>query len=216
MKQALRIAALVLFGVLPIQGANADIAVSLSSPGGEYSGSLYTLGFEFSVSANTAITALGAYDSGQDGFNGQVNVGLWDTSGNLLTSTVLAAGTGATLINDFRFGSITPFNLVAGQHYVVGAFEPSDLATSLNTGQGGSGSINPLVTIYEDRFSNFNSAFSFPDSTNFHPDGSWLGGNFEFGSAVPEPATWGMLLIGFACLGFLGYKRSARREALAS
>jgi hypothetical protein len=26
-------------------------------------------------------------------------------------------------------------------------------------------------------------------------------------SAVPEPSTWAMFVIGFACVGFLGYRR---------
>jgi phospholipase/lecithinase/hemolysin len=36
-----------------------------------------------------------------------------------------------------------------------------------------------------------------------------------FEAAVPEPSTWAMLLVGFACLGFTGYRRSARARATA-
>jgi outer membrane lipase/esterase len=36
-----------------------------------------------------------------------------------------------------------------------------------------------------------------------------------FEAAVPEPSTWAMLLVGFACLGFAGYRRSARASATA-
>jgi hypothetical protein len=32
-------------------------------------------------------------------------------------------------------------------------------------------------------------------------------------AAVPEPATWAMLLIGFGLMGFLGYRKT--RSALA-
>lgn len=35
-------------------------------------------------------------------------------------------------------------------------------------------------------------------------------------SAVPEPATWAMMLLGFAGLGFAGYRRSAKSAALAA
>jgi hypothetical protein len=38
-------------------------------------------------------------------------------------------------------------------------------------------------------------------------------GNVEIGSAitgVPEPATWAMMLVGFACLGFAGYRASRK------
>jgi phospholipase/lecithinase/hemolysin len=36
-----------------------------------------------------------------------------------------------------------------------------------------------------------------------------------FSSAVPEPSTWAMLVIGFSVLGFAGYHRSARARAAA-
>ena len=37
---------------------------------------------------------------------------------------------------------------------------------------------------------------------------SWVVADFEFGaSAVPEPSTWAMMLLGFAGLGFVGYRR---------
>jgi hypothetical protein len=186
--------------------ANAFEAIDVTSPGLTYSGAPYTLGFQFSVASNVSITALGAYDNGNNGLNGAASVGLWDSSGNLLVSTAVPAGAAGLLIGDFSYATISPYALTANTHYFIGAYEPSDLATSLNTGQGGSGSINPLVTIYQDQFSSFNYAFSFPGSTNSHPEGAWLGANFSTG--VPEPATWATMLAGFAGLGFLGYRRN--------
>ena len=38
----------------------------------------------------------------------------------------------------------------------------------------------------------------------------WAAG---FTSAVPEPSTWAMLLVGFGSLGFAGYRRGARALA---
>ena len=40
-------------------------------------------------------------------------------------------------------------------------------------------------------------------------------GVFALGGAVPEPSTWAMMLVGFAGLGFAGY-RSTRRCAAVS
>lgn len=42
---------------------------------------------------------------------------------------------------------------------------------------------------------------------------SELSGTFTVASAVPEPTTWAMLLLGFAGLGFLGLRRSAAAAA---
>lgn len=208
-------AAVMAAGIAAATPASAITAVTLTSPGLEYPGRSYTLGFEFSVASPISIRSLGAYDSGRDGLTGAVSVGLWDTSGTLLTSAVVPAGTGGALVNFFRFTNITPFALTAGTHYVVGAYAGSDLASSLNTGQGGSGSVDPLVTIYQDRFSNFNSIFSFPDQTNSHVNGAWLGANFStVASGVPEPSTWAMMILGFLGLGYAA-RRQRKHAAIA-
>lgn len=182
--------------------AHAAPVITLTSPGTEYGGGLYTLGFEFAVSsAGLAIGQLGVYDNLGDGLASSAQIGLWDITGTLLTSTTIAAGSG-TLDNLFRFQAITPFNLVAGQHYVVGAFT-TDLASSLGTGQGGSGAVDPTITIFQDRYSNFNSAFSFADTTDNHVGGAWLGANFSLttAGAVPEPASWALMIAGFGLVG---------------
>jgi hypothetical protein len=40
-------------------------------------------------------------------------------------------------------------------------------------------------------------------------------GDFVLGGAVPEPSTWAMMLVGFAGLGFAGYRSTRRRAGLA-
>jgi hypothetical protein len=44
-----------------------------------------------------------------------------------------------------------------------------------------------------------------------------LGGDigYQFSSAAPEPSTWAMMLIGFAGLGFVGYRQARRKDGLA-
>ncbi|MBO0734135.1 MAG: PEP-CTERM sorting domain-containing protein [Methylocapsa sp.] len=41
-------------------------------------------------------------------------------------------------------------------------------------------------------------------------------GAFAFGGVIPEPSTWAMMLIGFAGLGFLGYRRTRRARPQAA
>lgn len=36
--------------------------------------------------------------------------------------------------------------------------------------------------------------------------------SFTFGSAIPEPSTWAMMLLGFSGLGFVGYRQSWRTK----
>lgn len=192
--------------------ANAAAALDLTSDGLTYPGTQYTLGFEFSVSKNSFIDALGVYDNLRDGLRNSAAVGLWDTSGNLLASVTVPNGTAGTLDGTFRFASITPYALTAGVHYIVGAYIVGDLASSFGTGQGGSATINPDVTIYGDRFSNFNSTFSFPSENQHSGSAAWVGGNFNLvQGGVPEPATWALMISGFALAGV-----SLRRRRVAA
>lgn len=187
--------------------ASASSAIGLITPGASYSGSQYTLGFEFSALNHQVITSLGAYDEDNDGLTGRAFVGLWDTDGNLLTSVTIGSGTSGTLDGAFRYATIAPYALTIGKHYIVGAFEPDDNATSWATGQGGTAALNANLSFYGDRYSDFDSAFSFP-SVTAGTNGAWLGGNFMIESgAIPEPASWALMLTGFSALGIAMRRR---------
>lgn len=60
-----------------------------------------------------------------------------------------------------------------------------------------SGLIDPMFS------SDFGGQFIFSD------------GVFASTSAVPEPSTWAMMIIGFAGVGFIAYRRSRKDQCLA-
>jgi hypothetical protein len=184
-------------------------AITVVTPGNGFTSDAFTLGFEFSVAADTSLTALGVYDAGLDGLESNAMVGLWNTSGDLLASTVVGAGTAGTLDNYFRYAAITPFALTAGVHYIVGSYLAGGLASSYNTNQGGSGSVDPLVTIHADRYSAFDSAFGNPTSSDGLA-GAWLGANFQYGDGgmVPEPGAWALMILGFGMAGAVLRRRA--------
>jgi hypothetical protein len=40
--------------------------------------------------------------------------------------------------------------------------------------------------------------------------------NMEFSAAVPEPSTWAMLLLGFAGIGYMAYRRKSKLALMAA
>lgn len=89
------------------------------------------------------------------------------------------ADSAANIEGSFAYQAITPYALTAGTDYIVGSYVyGSDLASSLDTGQGGSGSFNSDITVIQDQYSDDNSEFSFPSVTD-DTKGAWLGGNFR-------------------------------------
>jgi len=57
---------------------------------------------------------------------------------------------------------------------------------------------------------------SYTISLDFHPDGipaaDFVVDNVSLTAAVPEPATWAMMVLGFAGIGLLGYRRSQKAQ----
>jgi len=179
-----------------------SIGLSLTSPGSTYDGTPYTLGWEFSVNQAINVTGLGVYVNDTiDGLGSSAQVGLWDASGDLLSSATVPAGLGGTLVNDFLFTDVTPVPLSIGTDYIVAAYE-ADLASSINVAQGGLGSYNAVVNGIEDRFI-LSSSLTFPTSTVGLSGGAWLGGNFEFTPAPPAtPETSPIVSLSLGCMIF--------------
>jgi hypothetical protein len=111
--------------------------------------------------------------------------------------TLLGSGDIIPVANTFVTASISPVALTAGTTYFV-AFENIN-GVYVNLTDSG-----PVTTgIYYDE--------SGGQIFNKGPNGvAAVGFGFEtefFGTAVPEPSTWAMLLLGFAGIGFMAYRR---------
>jgi hypothetical protein len=197
-----------LLGFLFWCSSTSAAAIDLTQVDFEYDSSSWTLGWKFSVSAPTTLTALGVYDSGQDGLAGSAQVGLWLASGGApLVQTTVAAGTAAGLDGHFRFTSVPSTVLTPGVEYIVGSYLNGDLATALF---GGNGIVDPRVTVIDARYSSVGSGFAFPDITDPGTEGAaFLGGNFQL-TPVPLPAAaW---LFGSGAVGVIGWLRGSRKK----
>jgi len=189
----------------------ATPALTLSSVGATFpTDGKFTLGFEFMVSEAVEVVSLGVFDGGAPGLAAPAQVSLWldDQVGTLLATTEVAAGTGATLVGQFRHAAISPLTLLPGHIYVIGAYLPAGEATAFNMGGDSSvGSFDGRLTHVVDRY--WDDGQDFPLGSSGVAGSAWLGANFQI-AAVPEPAQAGLLT-----LGLLGLALRRRQQMSA-
>ena len=170
-------------------------------------GRAYTLGFSFSLSQATTIDGLGYWTGGTLSSH---QVGIWSSSGNLLASGTVSAAD--PLLGNYRYDSISPLLLGAGNYVIGGQFFgglfPSDLAGVTTA---------PNFTWTGDR--QIQGGFALPTEAylTYGNQGIALV-NFSIAqtNAVPEPATWAMMLIGFGAIGASLRRRKAALRTQAA
>lgn len=197
----------------PTMASAADAVPGLTiDPGTGHGNNLtlsYTFGWKFDVTITQTLLGLGAFDHNEDGFLADHAVGLWDADGNLLVSAVVSSDD--TLIDRFRFTSVTPLKLLAGQSYVVGAYYRGTYAGDLHWRSAGV-TTAPGINHAGARFGrSLEGWLNFPDlpvtTAGYH------GGNILLGSATPEPAGWALMLMGFGSAGYMIRRRRAQLSA---
>jgi len=177
----------------------------------DFGGSVWNLGYSFTVNSDVTVFALGNWAGGAP-YPQEQQIGLWDSSGNLIASTFVSNS--STAVGQWEFSSIDPVSLSAGQTYVVGGQGGADY-----TGEVGSVTVDPSITYVTDLYtynSGANGPLVEPTLTENNPYG-WFGGNVLLSplqSAVPEPATWAMMLLGFGMAGLAMRRRSNVRTTV--
>jgi hypothetical protein len=212
MKKKIILAAATALSVFVSNPALATTAITSFSGGTTFSGfsSDETVGFKFLTANNISVSQLGWFATSGT-LNASHQVGIWSLAGTLLGSTVVTAG--AADGTGFRYANVGAIVLAAGQQYFIGG---RDLTTD---GDNYRTSVSNLVTASGITFqgsavSGVGAGFSFPGVTvNSGNTGGRFGPNFIF-SAVPEPATWMMMIFGFGLAG--AAMRSRRRTVQVS
>lgn len=173
----------------------------------------FTLGYAFSLSQGFSLTGLGMFDAGNDGLFNSYDIGLFDSGGAVVASTTLGSGASGTLIDGYRYASFAPLALSAGDYRIGAYFTNANGEDALFfTGAGNSVSSIAGVSFAGGRFA---SGGALADPTGAGGDGGYFGPNLLLSGAVPEPATWAMMIVGFGMVGGVMRQRSKTRTTVS-
>lgn len=207
--------------VVAASAALAGAAWEFTSPGNSYTDGTWDFAAAFTVNSTVTVSGLGYYADPTTGNVDGNPVALYQCADTAcLTTGTLLASTNVTntyaIDGHFRYVTIAPITLIAGDSYEVAGVSNSDDYTWDDPGFTVDSSISLLNT--SGQYSRWEATGS-PDFLTGSgyldlgsEDGYW-GPNLFLGSSsgftgTPEPATWMMMLVG---IGGLGAAMRARR-----
>jgi Domain of unknown function (DUF4082)/PEP-CTERM motif len=203
------IAALTTIGGAPPASAAVQ-ALQFSAVSAAAAGFDASAGWSFTTSEKISVTALDAFDPTGDGAAGTVR--LYTASGTVLASAKVTT-------KDPKEGSPIMFYSAALKTPIVLAAKTTYfIAEDLGTATMANGNVTGLTTFSGITYKGEVAAMGqgkdpTMDATMGMFSPGIFGPNFDvgaMGTAVPEPATWAMMLLGFGLLG-LGGARLSRR-----
>ena len=177
---------------------------------GSINGTDQTLGFSFVPTAAIQVSALGVWNETAPAALAQSHqVGLWTASGTLLASATVL--TTSPLTGSFRYVSISPVTLFAGQTYVVGSAITSPYSDEYSRVpvSGGTVTTSSLITIGVSAVNGSAGGFSFPGTSEPVYLGRF-GPNLLVAAAPTVPiSSWtaGAAGLGLAAAGLLVLRR---------
>jgi hypothetical protein len=134
------------------------------------------------------------------------------------------AGTGISQVVHVMAGTAYDFSFL---YNGGGGGTTTQIAFSIGALLSGTVSTAALDVYHGSPWQEFDSSFT-PGATgdvtvSFLPNGVWSGGFIDnvqlltsVASAVPEPSTWAMMLLGFASIGFMAYRRKSKPALMAA
>ena len=195
MKKVILTVIVILLSNASVVRAEITPALDLLEWGGGYAipGTDRTHGWEFTVSQDIQVVALGIFDFEDDplyapGLLYPHEIGMWH-GGDLIYSATIPAGTDTLLVDDFRYVEIDPFWLEAEETYIIGNTTFGDPYVG-NTGSTII-STQPFFTYERTLYSQAGSGFVLPtiEQDLYYS----FGPNFL---VIPEPMTLVILGLG--------------------
>jgi hypothetical protein len=238
-KTAMACVPLLFAAVVPMNVALANISPAATYTPTEAFNNVesYSLGWSFTVNAPIWVSALGYYDYSAgptlpyvfccagapvtSGLTDNHIVGIFNSTGTLLTSTTVPAGMAGTLVGNSLYSSVPTIELTPGKYYVEGTQQGSAGANPTDpvAFEFSSFTTLPEITVGEGVY----NATGGPDVLTFAGSGccgykAYVGPNFLASdtapSATPEPDFRLLLVAGLAGLLIFWKRRTnARSEA---
>ena len=174
-----------------------------------------TIGWAFTANANLSVTKFGWFVLAPQ-LNGFHQVGIWDTAGTLLGSSTVLPGSASG--DGFRYVAtpFTAFSLAKGKTYVIGGVDVQGDGDSYLSNLP-SVTVDPAIAFLGAVRAPANTTgLVFPNQFSSGVKGR-IGPNFQFDvipdapdpGAVPEPATWAVMIVGFGLAGAVLRRRAA-------
>jgi Domain of unknown function (DUF4082) len=164
-----------------------------------------TAGWQFTVNATLQVTNLGVYDAHADGLQIAYSVGIWNSSGALLTTAIVPNGIAATYADGFRYVPAASALLAPGDTYTIGYFASTAAPNDTMISQSGFHTVDPMVSQLPGSVVTPGAFAQLTMPTSSFGFETWVGPSFQF-TVVPAPAAW----IGLGTMLF-----SARRRRRA-
>ena len=189
------------FGMLAGVPAKAAAATALTFTGGDLLRTQgLVVGWRFSVSTSVTISSLGFYDLGGDGLNVPYHIGIYDSNTrDLKVSALVADGIAAPLSDGFRYStSLSGSAVLPMGDYVIAARGASDYPTDdLARFQVPVSGVlmAPEVTCGAGVYL-VSPGLAFPTTVYYGSGWGIFGANFQYASAVPEPGSAVLLVLG--------------------
>lgn len=148
-----------------------------------------TVGWQFDVLSPITVNGLSWFDDFGNGLTLSHEVGLWDSSGALLATATIPAGTAAPLDGLWRYVSITPVNLAPGQGYIIGGYNGSGHADRLAFDV--TQTVIPEIRFIDATYADINAGFVRPTLFSGAVNG-FYGPSFTL---IPAPGAAAVLLV---------------------